>query len=553
MVLSNSGELSRLWPRETGWHLPEAMSWDGAMNNAILISLAAVVVTIIIIAWAALRFLRADDADPFDEVPDQPHRPSRAPEDTRVRDTAPAMASGRRSQIRPVPADDMAWAGGRGDRGPDRERLDPRADRPRPDRERDRGRDAGPRERSTVERPAAADRRGGQPGNPARPAPVAARAGKPPRPADSGDGRDWDTMSDVDYWAELAAEKPFSAGSAGSDSVPAPTAAIGNRRPPEPAPIRPASRAERAERAERADRTDPGVLPARQRQPRPAAAAAGRQADFGQLPADSRPTHSPGRYANGSSEPATQSIAALARLANSQAPAQPPAPPARHSQPLPLQPRTSQPRDVTSRSSRHSSPQPRDVQPRPRPVPAPLDDDPLTSPSFPAINAADSRSYRASRSDTQPGASHGPAAYSEPAQQFGGYPDAQRSTSAPNGYPVQPAAPAGNPYGSFVAPPAASYQPAPTQQDDPSYGAYTSQEIPGGEGWYPAIGSYLPSPAAANGYDHQAGNRPAQPHTPAYHQPAYPATQYDQGGYAVQDAGYGRDAYQGYPRYGTGG
>ena len=62
------------------------------MNKAILISLAAVVVTIVIIAWAALRFLRADDADPFDEIPDEPRRPAQAPEETRVRAAVPALS-----------------------------------------------------------------------------------------------------------------------------------------------------------------------------------------------------------------------------------------------------------------------------------------------------------------------------------------------------------------------------------------------------------------------------------------------------------------------------
>ena len=91
------------------------------MNKAILISLAAVVVTIVIIAWAALRFLRADDADPFDEIPDEPRRPGRVPEDTRVRAAAPATASARRPAGRPATADDVAWTGSRKDsRGPDR-------------------------------------------------------------------------------------------------------------------------------------------------------------------------------------------------------------------------------------------------------------------------------------------------------------------------------------------------------------------------------------------------------------------------------------------------
>ncbi len=175
----------------------------------------------------------------------------------------------------------------------------------------------------------------------------------------------------------------------------------------------------------------------------------------------------------------------------------------------------------------------------------------------------------ASRSDTQPGARRSAAAYGDPAQQFG-YPDAQRATSAPNGYPVQPPAPAGNPYGSFVSQPAASYQPAPIHEDSGyTGGAYTSQQIPGGEGWYPAPlngnghnghaanGHGLPPadghlPASPNGYD-QSGYRPVPPEATGYPQPVYPGAPYEQGGYAGQDARYGRDAYQGYPGQGASG
>ena len=187
----------------------------------------------------------------------------------------------------------------------------------------------------------------------------------------------------------------------------------------------------------------------------------------------------------------------------------------------------------------------------------------------PAINASDSRSYRTNRSDTQPGGRSSAASYNDPNLQFG-YPEAQRESSAPNGYPAPApapvAAPAGNPYGSFVSQPAASYQPAPTPQDA-GYGggAYTSQQIPGGEGWYPppvngnghaGQGQAMPSsggylPGSTNGYD-QSGYRAGQPEAVPYHQPAYPGPQYDQGSYAPQDALYGRDAYQGYPGYGTG-
>jgi hypothetical protein len=393
-----------------------------------------------------------------------------------------------------------------------------------------------------------------------RPAPAGRAAGK------RGDGPDWDAMSDVDYWTELAADKPFNGDMPATPAAPArPTA--GRRSADQGAGSRSSS----------PGRGEPGgQLPSRPRQPRPA-------------PASVDPAHAPGRYA---AEPATESIAALARLAN-----QPPA-----SQPPASQPRSSPP---TSRQRPMSPPpisQPRSAPPpisqphqQVRPLPAPLDDDPLTSPSFPAINTSDSRSYRTSRpsdgrsSDTQPGVRPA-AAYNEPTQQFTAYPQAPARAngappsrypeqapagpnSAPGGYPVQPAAPAapaapaGNPYGSFVSQPPA--------RQDPGYAAYGSQPAPGADGWYSPSGGYLPADPVPNGSFAGGGatnggipnggvtngggaygyDQPAYPDLQAeaaYHQPAYQAVQYDQAGYGAQDAAYGRDAYQGYNGYGTG-
>jgi hypothetical protein len=136
-----------------------------------------------------------------------------------------------------------------------------------------------------------------------------------------------------------------------------------------------------------------------------------------------------------------------------------------------------------------------------------------------------------------------------------------------------PAAPAGNPYGSFVSQPAA--------RQDPGYGAYESQPASGVNGYYPSSngyragplsdGSYTGDPAASgttvdggsmyNGlagpdgpysYEHPSYPRLPSPSEAAYHQASYQAAQYDQAGYG-QDSAYGRDTYQGYPGYGTGG
>ncbi|HXW43837.1 MAG TPA: hypothetical protein VEL03_03565 [Streptosporangiaceae bacterium] len=552
------------------------------MNKTVLICLAAVVVIIVIIALAALRFLRAEDSDPFEELPEEPRRPSRTRDEAPIRDRVPAAAASRRG--RPAAAEEPSWSA---ERGPDM----------RPDR------GTGPRQRPAAERSPAADRRT-QTG-PQRPVPVGARSARPSRPAGQDGGPDWDTMSDVDYWAELAADKPFSTavsaatGSASPANGGRPQGPVSDGRQSDGRQSdgrQPDARQPDARQPGRGDQTQ---LPARPRQGRPAAAA--RAADLGQ-PADSRPSHAPGRYAG---EAATQNIAALSRLAS-----QSPAAQAQAGQVPAAQLR--QPRPARARSASQPGPQPRSgLQPasqqrtQPRPAqPAPLDDDPLTSPSFPAINASDSRSYRSSEPGGQPRGHRGAPAYAEPTQQFSTYPAAGHSTSAPNGYPVQPAAshstsapngypiqpaasrstsppngypiqPAataaanGNPYGSFVTQPPAQRPEAPAASSpEVGYGGYPAQPGSGSEGWYasplpvagngqvvPTVsqpaGGYPPGGAVSNGYD-QAGYAGLQP-DPSYQQGPYQGPRYDQAGYAGQDTGYARESYQGYQGYGTSG
>jgi hypothetical protein len=236
-------------------------------------------------------------------------------------------------------------------------------------------------------------------------------------------------------------------------------------------------------------------------------------------------------------------------------------------------------------------------------VTGPADDDPLTSPSFPAINAADSRSYRTRRSaNGQPGGT-GPHRY----------PAGPDRISRPEGYPVQSPAPqapqvqsspspsgtpAANPYGSYVsAPPThpglgypepAGATRAPV--DPPGYPA-ASPGAPASS-WYPppAFETGGAGSAAANGYlpadglgatsqptgRHAHGrtqngslprgyaeidysslryDEPVYPDTEAagvagYAAPSAPTRQYDQQGYGGSDHGYGQDGYSG---YGTGG
>jgi hypothetical protein len=203
----------------------------------------------------------------------------------------------------------------------------------------------------------------------------------------------------------------------------------------------------------------------------------------------------------------------------------------------------------------------------------PLDDDPLTSPSFPAINASDSRSYRTSRSDSQPRSIPAGPAYGEPGPQRAYPAPADPVTSPPAGYPVQSGGPSGNPYGSFVSQPAASYPQEPASHQDASYGRHHQQQQPGygqpaASGWYdsgsagqtPAFtaaqqSSYLNGANVANGLDpagYHVTYQGGQPETVAYAQPGYGGAQPDQRGYPAPEPSYGPDGYQGYQGYGTG-
>ena len=200
-----------------------------------------------------------------------------------------------------------------------------------------------------------------------------------------------------------------------------------------------------------------------------------------------------------------------------------------------------------------------------------MDDDPLTSPSFPAINTSDSRSYR-TRSRSGSG----------PARQLPDYPG---QTSAPGGYPIQPgataarhvpaqsAAPAANPYGSYVSAPQPSYpEPASAPRDAAAYGTgyAAGQQAVAAANWYggspdggQATNGYLPAPGggngAGNGYSpadygvgyQTPGYQGGQPALPAggYGQPGHPGP-YDQRGYQRPDAAYGQDGYEAYPGYG---
>ena len=487
------------------------------MIKEILIALVAVVVVILIIAFAALRFLRADDSDIFDDLPDEPRKPGRA-----VADSGPMPAPVQRHRpMRPDPARDQQT------------RALPRA----PERTSDERVPAGYRDRDSQPRPASPERR--TPGNGQRAPVTASRGSRPARQPnpDTQATASWEAMSDVDYWTELAADKPLTAAAAG----PAPTA----RRGPDGKPDRqPGGRA-----APRGDQ--PTVLPVRQR-----------------------------TQARGP-EPG-QSIAALARLgAQTPAAAQPPAttqptatgprPAVRPEQARPDQTRTG-PRPAIARAPQAPTGPPAAPVSYPGAqgrLPVPLDDDPLTSPSFPAINTADSRSYRArgpssqhagqqqpGRRDRNSGRFSQPAPISRPAQQFAAPAAPDRSASAPNGYPVQaaPSAPAANPYGSFVGTAQAGYAETATGHlEGFAYGngyAAPGQPAVPEAGWYPADtgnGTSYYDPRYNDAANHTAGAGETSP-SGTVAGAADPG--YGGDGYASADyyGSYGGSAYQGgYP------
>ena len=552
----------------------------------IMILLVVVVLLILVVGYFAMRFLRADAHDPFEDAPDDHRRPRDADDDWRGNDRVVPLAArsgrGDRGPAQRPGRGGSARGGrpaGRGDRRPgrdyDQDDREYAGGRDYPDDRQSRFDDRDPGGRGGQRLPAGS--RGG--GGPAvgRPGPEQGRpAGRPAAARGAGGaGTDWDSLSDVDYWAELASDKPLTttaqpAGPARpergpADAPPDPRQDVTSRpgRPVNAGPPDESTALLPRRRNGSAGAADSAPLPAvasgrggsgnglleggnaRGRGGRSAAPSqsgssgqsAHRQRDLSAVPYnDSRGLLASGPGAAGSgAHGSEQGIAALARLSTG--------------------------------GSR----------------PAPLDDDPLTSPSFPAVSGDDSRSYRTTgRSDAPlpgPRASGGYPApdplaaaqqasaqqatqqmssyMSEPTDPLSGYGDrrpggpasgSHRATgghraSEPNGYdqsnhgqsnhgqssrgqsdygrpgygqpeygqsdysqpggrqpaygPPAPAAPApappaaasyrdyaeqppsaptGNPYGSYVTPPAESYTPpaaAPSLPDsDAGYGSY---------------------------------------------------------------------------------
>jgi hypothetical protein len=245
--------------------------------------------------------------------------------------------------------------------------------------------------------------------------------------------------------------------------------------------------------------------------------------------------------------------------------------------------------------------------------PVDLDDDPLTSPSFPRIPASDSRSYRNGGADTPAGGSRVPARHTAPAQQFASYgsPAPQRPAARhasgqhavpaniggdtdrtnPNGYPPDPrldanpyppsaasapvaptpaapiASPSGNPYGSYVTSDsqaaAFNYDAYPAMPGN-GHGPYLPAAVPGDAGyaangyWQPAAPDYPPG-AGTSGYQDSpaqtSGTRDAGART-ADHRNGYgrhDRASYVPGGYPARSsdqAGYARQDPNGHDGYG---
>ncbi len=569
------------------------------MTSIVIVGLGAVVILIVVVVLAAMHYLRAEAADDFDDLPDERvtgavgrdrhsglrrpgrdvHRPARAGAEERRR---PGRDEG--------PRDDGARR-----RGPERGYRD------RPD-QRDYPGDRDYDGRRSARQPAAGydDRRAaaGQarhPDGPQRrqdslPA-VRPRAARGSKKADDADwpSTEWDELSDVDYWAEVASDKPLTTTA---------QLASGDR----------SGRSERGGKAgARPAEASPGPAGQQSGQPGPAPS---RSPQHGSA-RGSRPDQAPKQEAAPRLPVRRQHAAAAARAPEVAVPLAAPhqaQPEAGHWRPAA---RTDAPPAGPARGALPSEPSLAmlaSLGGQRGPVPY-ADDDPLTSPSFPAIQD-DSRSYRNGRgrgasaphrSPVSPAApTQQMAAYPQAPGQFDGYgPGAPGNAAEPAGYrqPAPAAEPASpQPYqAAAAAPPAAAgYQGNDGQAYGNPYGSYVGSpagpgpeagSVPARYDGYPAgpgaglpqvsyqqlpAGSQVPAPAAGPGGWYPADGYPALPggHEAGYRngngvagQAGYPDGQggYLPAGYAApQDRGhagvdpYNQDPYGGYPGYGTG-
>ena len=566
----------------------------------IIITLAAVVLLILVIGFFAMRYLRAEGHDDFDDLPeerttrsrggDAADRDWRGDSDDRVVSMADRGGRGgklgrggssgpdgrdRSGSGRPQPG---RGAGGREDREPAGARRGYAGDRGFDDRGFDGpGFDTGGFDnRGLSDRgfdgPGQADRgsRGGRGGErPQQPRPAAASARSGRGKGGGEGGQDWDSMSDIDYWTELASDKPLT-----TTAQPASAAA------PQPDP-----RADRGPRPGRADdaRADTGPRPAGSRSgaSRPGGSS---QRGGAPLPEDATALL-PRRHApTGPSPvlPAARAGAAAAANADSlpsrggrsAARAARAATPGRDmgrsaadlgSRGAPYPDGRGGPAAGSGLAGRGQDPRAQDPRSQDSSLSAlarlatpsgghqaPLDDDPLTSPSFPAIRSADSRSYGRPDNPAAGGrGSRGPAGYGGPGAGAG-------AGSTGNGIP--PAQTAAYPTMTRPGGPDPRSAPAPGYENGRSAsrpanweGGYGQSQAGGGVSGGAVNGgangtgpnSYRPAAPAAGyqGYPEQPSSPPSPPSSPPAGNPygsyvSAPADSY-QASRPSGDGGYG--------------
>ena len=554
----------------------------------IIITLVAVVLLILVIGFFAMRYLRADDHDEFDDLPEERTTRSRGGDaadhdwrgdgDDRVvamadhagRGSKPGRrggsnggpdgrdrsGSGRAQQGRGASGrDDREPAGARrgyaGDRGFDDQGFDGPGfdtggfdsrgvtDRGLSDRGlSDRGLSDRGFEGPGQDRGSRGGRGGERPQQP-RPAAASARSGR----GKGGDGPDWDSMSDIDYWTELASDKPLT-----TTAQPAgPTAARpGQDAPPDP----------RADRGSRPGlggdgRADTGPWPAGARS---GASHAGGSSRGGSALPDDSTALLPRRHAPTGPSPVLPAARAGAAAANADSL------PSRGGRSAAQAARAAAPGRDTGRpaadpgsrgatypngrggpaagsglSARGQDPRAQDASLSalarlgtpsggPGGRQAPLDDDPLTSPSFPAIRSDDSRSYR--RTDSPAGGgrgssgsngSRGPAGYGAPGN------GATSNGAGASGNGIPPAQTAAYPTMSRPGGPDPRSAPAPGYESARSASRPASWE--GGYGQQPpggAVNGGAVNGGAVNGTGNGTGPNSYRPAAPAAGYQGYP-------------------------------
>jgi hypothetical protein len=473
------------------------------MTKLVLV-LAVVVVVILVVVIVAVKNMRAEDPE---EYGDQHELRSRTRDDQDERDVRYGRQRPGRQPVRASrragPAGPTAAGGQRGSEsrsGGVGHSFDE-------SRDQQRGRGYGhrvPEDRGWPEE-----------------APTRARSARGRRSGDSSewDSSEWEKLSDVDYWAELAADKPLTTTAQPAAPQPAapysaaprnaaqprqdrepetlavrgPVPGAPRRDPATGLPVRGSQQPADSGRAAAASRNDFAAAPvpgdraqdrkrpvtgpngerSRQDPQRPVTGPNGERSTRRQRPpAASTGDRLPDRQrppAAPVSEPDQRSLAALVGDRGTYLSAGPAS--------LPLPVIRDVPRD-----------RPRGVpDDRPRGVP---DDDPLTSPSFPKIPPSDSRSYRNGRTDTPAGGSRNPSPYPEPTRQFAAY----DTPAAPYPSPQRPERPAAQ-Y------PAAPY-PSPQRPEHPA-AQYPTAQYPSAQREHPAA-QY---PAA----QHPSAERPEHP------------------------------------------